>query len=109
MDFSNIKTVLDIASFFIAIGVGVYTWAMSRDKATQTEIKELHTEKDEIKDRLTAIEKDIEYLPDRDSLHRTDLAIAEMKGDISTMAESFKGIARTVRLVDDFLRKGGNK
>ena len=109
MDADLIKIGLQVAGFVMTIAVGLYSWSMSRDKATQQEIKELHSEVEALGTRVVSIEKDIEHLPDRDSLHRQELAISEMKGDMSTMAEAFKAISRTVHRVEEFLMERSQK
>ena len=45
--------------------------------------------------RLQEVENEIRHLPDRDSQHRVELALAEMNGRFAALEEKLKPIAST--------------
>ncbi|WP_276200372.1 DUF2730 family protein [Chelatococcus sp. XZ-Ab1] len=56
---------------------------------------------DDIEDRLITLEGEMRHLPDKDVSHRMELAIKEMQGDISVLAERLKPVAEISRRLQE--------
>lgn len=57
----------------------------------------------ELEDRVIKIERDMQHLPDKESSHRMELAITELKGDIAIMTERLKPVASISERLQEFL------
>lgn len=53
--------------------------------------------------RIQAIEGELKHLPDKDSVHKLQVDLTEMKGQISTMVKSSEATERATRRVEEFL------
>ena len=58
--------------------------------------------------RIQTVEADIKHLPDKDTVHKMELAMAEMKSQLASMVKSSEATERATRRVEEFLlnRKG---
>lgn len=55
--------------------------------------------------RLAQVEVRLEQLPDKDSVHRLDIAVTEIRGKIDTQGEALKAVGATASRVEEFLLK----
>ncbi|SFZ85987.1 hypothetical protein SAMN02983003_3159 [Devosia enhydra] len=72
-------------------------------KAAGTDFKRLDERQDELERRTAKMEGDWKHLPDKESVHRLELAISDMNGTIKSMAASSEATERTARRVEEFL------
>ncbi|MCK3776456.1 hypothetical protein MZK49_06905 [Ensifer sesbaniae] len=49
--------------------------------------------------------KPVKHLPDKDTVMELKLALAELKGTVSTLGETVGSVSRTVHRIDDYLRQ----
>jgi len=99
----SIPEVLAIATFAVSLGSGLYTWVTTRDKATQREIKDVQDKVHEVEKRVGRAESEMAHLPDKESLHRVELAVSEVRGDLRSMLESWAPVQRTVTRLEEYL------
>ncbi len=57
----------------------------------------------EVADRLTTIEGQLKHLPDAESAHRMEVAIARLEGNLEVMAERLKPVAAISERLQEFL------
>ena len=57
--------------------------------------------------RLAKVENDLSHMPNTETVHQLQLAITEMKGNMSVMAKSSEATERTTRRVEEFLMQKG--
>lgn len=60
----------------------------------------------ELAGRLGNVEAALQHLPDKDSVHRLDLAVTEIRGKIDTQGETLKAVGATASRVEEFLLTG---
>lgn len=53
--------------------------------------------------RIQTVESEIKHLPDKDSVHRLQVDMTELKGHVATMAKSSEATERATRRVEEFL------
>ena len=118
---------LGMAALIISLAGSVYAWLTSRSAANTERLDKLESrireqqEKlqrvgdnvarlNDIEQRLTHhserlqnVENDMQHIPDRESQHRVELALAEMNGRFSTLEEKLKPIASTSQRLGEFL------
>lgn len=64
----------------------------------------------QLRERVGAMETALLQMPDKDVVHRLDVSVTEIRGDIKAMAEGFRAMSHTTRRIDDYLMaqaKGG--
>lgn len=113
----DIGTAAQWGSLFVAALALIYTVASARSRVSQdqlakkasaddvavmhTRLEVLATRLDGVEDRVTRAEGELEHMPDRDTTHRLEMAIARLEGRMETMDERLKPIAAiSVRLQD---------
>jgi hypothetical protein len=55
--------------------------------------------------RVQTVESELKHLPDKDMVMDLKLAMAELKGTVSTLGETVGSVSRTVHRIDDYLRE----
>lgn len=62
---------------------------------------------DVLEGRVDRVESEIEHLPDKDTAHRLEMAVARLEGKMETMDERLKPVAAIAARVQDIaLQKG---
>lgn len=110
----EIRDYVAIASLVLTILLFLYTrWAMNQDKSAsaiktvhtelKTEIDELRSAQHEDERRLTHIETIVDTMPDRETVHRLEMDLAEVKGGMRVLETEVKPIASAVQRIEKFL------
>lgn len=97
---------------FAALGLALLY--LRQQFPTRTEFQDLRRAGDErgaraeqatnaIEKRLVHVEHQIAEMPTRDSIHRLELALGDMRGDIRELAADLKPVAETTRRMNEFL------
>jgi paraquat-inducible protein B len=99
----DLDLTLKLANFALVIGVGLYSWIMSQGKATAGEIKTIKDDFNSLRMQVTTLEAQMEHVPSKESVHRLEIAITELAGDMKSLAEVIKGAAHSARRVEEYL------
>jgi archaellum component FlaC len=67
------------------------TWIEA--KASREQVGVLAGKIDLVEDRVTIVENDMRHLPDKDTTHRLEVSISEMRGEMRGLTEKIKPIA----------------
>lgn len=97
------QTLISAASGILAIAAMVYAWLTSRSSKNAEEIKHLRELSQSLAARVQTVEQDIRHIPTKDAVHMLELSIAEIKGDIHAMSETFAAVQRTAQRIENFL------
>jgi hypothetical protein len=62
---------------------------------------------DQLEQRLVRIESELPHLPDRESVHRLELSVSDMRGDMRAMAERMTTVSETSRRLQEWLLEQG--
>ncbi|MBW8638981.1 DUF2730 domain-containing protein [Hoeflea sp. WL0058] len=111
---------LGLIALFISVGGTVYAWLTSRSKeyakkldnlneGRAKDLSEINTRLNGHASRIQTIEDEMKHLPDRDSQHRVELALAEMNGRFAALDEKLKPIASTSQRLSEFLLEQAKK
>ena len=98
---ADIQPWLAVAALLISIGTSVTIFLTSGAKKTASTVAEHET-------RIQHIENELPHLPNKDGIHKQQLDISEMKGEIGIIKKSIEATERTTRRVEDFLITRGN-
>ncbi|MBN8916634.1 MAG: DUF2730 family protein [Rhizobiales bacterium] len=71
------------------------------DKASVGRVGALEDRVDRAEERITRAESRLEYVPDKDSSHRLEMAIARLEGRMETMDERLKPVAAMANRVHE--------
>ena len=105
MGLGEIRDLLAVASTSIGLISLFYAYFAKRSAATAIELKAAHDRVDKLEERMLKVETDVEHLPSKETSHRMELAIAEMRGDMKTLNASLQPIAATVERVQEYMLK----
>lgn len=100
---------LSVASFFLSIIVGIYTWIATRRKNVDRKL----TEHDR---RIQKVEDNLHHLPQAHEVHSILVTLETMRGEMRVLAQSLQGqeqiMARIEAMVsrheDTLLGRGTN-
>jgi predicted nucleic acid-binding Zn-ribbon protein len=58
---------------------------------------------DKVEDRLAKLENEFRHLPDRDSVHKIDVSLEQMKGELKALGEKLQPVAKISDRLQEFL------
>ncbi len=102
-----------LKDWFGAIGglIGVcsifYTWVTSRAAANATTLEKMGDEVTTLTRRVDHIDTELQHLPDKDTVHKMEVSMAEIRGEIGQMTEASKATQRTVQRIENHLLGSG--
>jgi uncharacterized coiled-coil protein SlyX len=97
-------------SALIAAAAIIISLVGNRSKAHQRRIENMEARVDKLEDRVLTVEGTMAHLPDKDTTHRTEVSIAQMKGEIALLAERLKPVSEIAgRLQEYMLETSGKK
>ncbi|TXH36309.1 MAG: DUF2730 family protein [Rhodospirillaceae bacterium] len=89
---------------FVVLGVQALiawaAWSMRNVFATKRELKETDGKAAELHSRVDGLERDIQRLPSKDDLHRLQLEIAELVGEIKLVRSDCVSLTGLVQRVE---------
>ncbi|UDF29823.1 UNVERIFIED_ORG: DUF2730 domain-containing protein [Roseateles sp. XES5] len=98
MDVSPLKDWLGLIALLISVGSSVVLFLKSdAKKAGETLISH--------GSRIQKLEDDMRHMPDKETVHKLQIDLTEMKGQMATMVKSSEATERATRRVEDFLLK----
>lgn len=98
MDVSPLKDWLGLIALLISVGSSVVLFLKS-DAKKATETLGDHAS------RIQRLEDQIQHLPDKETVHKLQIDLTEMKGQMAAMVKSSEATERATRRVEDFLLK----
>ena len=106
----DIKELLPWLSLVVAIAALVLPYVTNRSKNIDKKIGEkadgilvgtLAGKLDLLEDRVTVVENDLSHLPDKETTHRLEMSIGDMRAEMRGLAERMKPIAAIAERVQD--------
>lgn len=80
--------------------MAIYTWVVNRHRVNRESINEIDK-------RLTTVESDIRNLPSHTNLRRIHENVNGLTRDLAEVKGELKGINRTLHLIDEHFKRGG--
>jgi hypothetical protein len=72
-------------------------------EAVEADFKIVDGSLDTLKERMSVTESMIKQLPDKESVHRLELTVSELSGNLNVIGQKVEGVDRTARRVEEFL------
>lgn len=105
IEVAALKDWLGLIALFISVGTSVVLFIGSGSKKNAEQIGKIEEKVDDHADRLKSIETNMQHLPDKETVNRLQVDMAEMKGQMASIAKSSEATERATRRVEDFLLK----
>lgn len=80
--------------------VAVYTWFRTRGDKVAERLKLGSDRMDRHENRIVALEQSMREMPDKDSLHRLELMMASMSGDLKAISATMAGNAEVTKRLE---------
>lgn len=104
------------ASFAMSIGAVVYAWFAARRKDVDGRMTEIAAQNDHHERRLSSLEQVVDDMPGRGDVHRLELAMSDMTGEmkaigahIASQKDIMRRLESAVNIHQDHLMNGGRK
>lgn len=95
-----VKDWLSIVALLISIGSAAYA------VLTRTG-QEAHEQVADLEKRVGKLEGELAHLPDKDTSHRMEMAIARLEGQLAVMDERLKPVAAMASRMQDYVLESG--
>lgn len=96
-----------LVAFTLGLALAIAGWAIRKGLASQDELRaeaETRAKADAgIDERLSKLETEMDHIPNKESLHRVDLALTELRGEIKVLTERLKPVAAISDRLQEFL------
>lgn len=117
----DIDSFMRFVMFVMAVSSPLLSWFIANGKATAAEIAEArkHAEDlsakscariDAIEKRLTnkdlrisKLEQDIQHMPNKDAIHRIELNLQKLQGEVEQAMSQWKGINNAIQRLEEYL------
>ncbi|EFO30948.1 conserved hypothetical protein [Roseibium sp. TrichSKD4] len=96
MDMDTLKGWIAITASVFALGTAIWNHLTHRSRDNSKKVEDLSN-------RVQIIETEFRHMPDADAVHKLELSLAKMSGELSTVLEQIKSIQRTNKRIEDYL------
>ncbi|MGB2200386.1 MAG: DUF2730 family protein [Pseudooceanicola atlanticus] len=111
IDLDFLSRILGLISLAVSVGAAIYAWFASRRKDVDRRLDDGSKRMDRHELRLQAVEQTVQTMPGKDDMHRLELHLSEISGDMraisATMVAMSESLKRTENIVsrhEDHLR-----
>lgn len=103
MEPSEIQVWFAIGVAALSLGTTIYNLLTSGSRKNEKEIQLLQTQENELVKRVDYLENALANLPDRDAVHRIEIALEKMGSQIGVLDERLKPISSTTNRLNELL------
>lgn len=109
MDWGLWKVAADVIQFAITSAVGIYVWAVNRNRVTNERISTLQSDMDDRlddhADRLARVEEQVRHAPDDADIARVHARIDEVSGALKRLEGESAAQTHVLRLIHEHLMR----
>lgn len=98
MDLNELSFSFSAVQWLVTIAIGVYSWVISRQSATNQEVLELRT-------RVVTLEERVAQLPTQQQLSELLVQLSRVDSQLSSIHSHVQAQARRLERIDDYLLK----
>ena len=99
---TDIRDILTIVSLALALGSLIYNWLT---RPGTDALKKVEA----VEDRVARVEGELRHLPDKGAVHRMELSLAELRGDLRTMSAQLAPVKAVADRLQEFLLREAEK
>lgn len=89
----EMDTLVRIGTIAVAVLTLAYTVVSNRDKATAARVEKVETGLKDLEGRVTKAEAELEHVPGKDVVHRLEMSLARLEGQIEVLDERLKPVS----------------
>ena len=97
------KLALTVSGFAWTVALTLWTRYVAAQAATKGEIDEVREGSHELSERLSRVETKLEQMPGPAAVHKIEIAVGSLEGDIKQLSATLEPIARSTRRIEDYL------
>lgn len=90
----------------LSIAGTIYTIMSRPGKQAQDGVDKLAGKVEDLEDRVSKCEADIQHLPDKDATHRLEIGMAELNGQIKVLSERLHPVAAITQRMQELMLEG---
>lgn len=99
---TEIRDILSIVSMLLAMAALFYGWFTRAGTDALRKVESLE-------DRTAKIEGELKHLPDKGSVHRMELSLAELRGEMRAMSERLGPVSKIADRLQEYLLREAEK
>ncbi|MCB1520649.1 MAG: DUF2730 family protein [Hyphomicrobiaceae bacterium] len=117
----DLDMLMRVVMFLLSLGSPVFAWFIANGKATAAEINDVRRHAEEMfaksnarddacdkrlaeKDlRISKIEQDLQHIPNKDAVHRIELTIQKLQGDVEQATSQWRGVQTSIQRLEEYL------
>lgn len=103
MNSADIQVIVSICAMLITIGTAIWSWITAGSRKNEKQIQQLIEISADQSKRIDHLENTLAHLPDRDAVHRIELALEKMGSGLGILTERVKPIAETTNRLNELL------
>lgn len=100
MDFGNLA---QIGSFLVSLVTLAFVVVTYRSKAANDRVNTLAGKIETLEESVARLDGSVQHLPDQAAIHRMELALEKMQGNLNVVAEKLRPVAATTERLQDYL------
>jgi len=97
------KLLLSVTGLLWGVALTLWTRYVAAQSATKGEIEEIKGDQHHLSERVTRLETRIDQMPRADAVHKIEIAVGALEGDIKKLSATMEPIARSTRRIEDYL------
>lgn len=103
MTFDVLDLALKSASFFLSVAAILYSFLINRRKDVDERFHAGSKRMDALEIRIQTSEQTLGTMPGKDDMHRLELTLSEIGGDMKAMRATMKGMAESLTRTENIV------
>lgn len=103
MSSADIQVAVSICAMLITIGTAIWSGLTAGSRKNEKQIAALHDLIGEQAKRLDKVENEIKNLPSTDAVHRMEISLEQMRGDMRVLTTSVEPMKDLVAHINEIL------
>lgn len=116
----DLDVLLRVVGLLLGLGSPVFAWVIANSKASaETAIARKYADDlvarsalriDDLDKRaaagdlrLSKVEQDLQHIPNKDAVHRIELTIQKLQGDVEQATSQWRGVQQSIQRLEDYL------
>lgn len=104
-DFQNLVVVASGIMTLVALATTVWNFVSSGSRANAKKIADHEREMASLKLRVQVLEGEIKSMPGVSDLHKLEMVLSEMRGDLKAMGATMRGMSESLSRTEDIVTR----
>lgn len=103
MSSADIQLIVSICAMLITIGTAIWSWLTAGSRKNEKKIEQQAELIAEQSKRLDHLENEVKNLPSSEAVHRMELSLEQMRGDMRVLTTSVQPMKELVTHINEIL------